>query len=65
MWLADDGQISVAGDSIYDNFVNNARIFSTLKSAGQIYKQKSVYTIVIVTHNRQQAARVSDYTALM
>ena len=23
------------------------------------------YTIVIVTHNRQQAARVSDYTAMM
>ena len=24
-----------------------------------------VYTIVIVTHNMQQAARVSDYTAFM
>jgi phosphate transport system ATP-binding protein len=28
-----------------------------------IYKLKSTYTIVIVTHNMQQAARVSDYTA--
>ena len=28
-----------------------------------IYQLKSRYTIVIVTHNMQQAARVSDYTA--
>ena len=28
-----------------------------------IYDLKSAYTIVIVTHNMQQAARVSDYTA--
>ncbi len=28
-----------------------------------IYNLKSTYTIVIVTHNMQQAARVSDYTA--
>ena len=26
---------------------------------------KSEYTVVIVTHNMQQAARVSDYTAYM
>lgn len=26
---------------------------------------KKQYTIVIVTHNMQQAARVSDYTAFM
>ena len=26
---------------------------------------KKTYTIVIVTHNMQQAARVSDYTAMM
>jgi phosphate transport system ATP-binding protein len=26
---------------------------------------KTDYTIVIVTHNMQQAARVSDYTAFM
>jgi len=30
-----------------------------------IVKLKSKYTIVIVTHNMQQAARVSDYTAFM
>ncbi len=28
-----------------------------------IYRLKKRYTIVIVTHNMQQAARVSDYTA--
>ncbi|HJR59528.1 MAG TPA: phosphate ABC transporter ATP-binding protein PstB [Vicinamibacterales bacterium] len=28
-----------------------------------VYQLKSAYTIVIVTHNMQQAARVSDYTA--
>ena len=26
---------------------------------------KNEYTIIIVTHNMQQAARVSDYTAMM
>ena len=30
-----------------------------------IYELKSEYTIVIVTHNMQQAARVSDYTAFL
>jgi len=30
-----------------------------------IYHLKERYTIVIVTHNMQQAARVSDYTAFM
>ena len=30
-----------------------------------IYELRSTYTIVIVTHNMQQAARVSDYTAYM
>ncbi len=38
---------------------------STLKIEELIYKLKSDYTIVIVTHNMQQAARVSDYTAFM
>ena len=28
-----------------------------------VYSLKSTYTVVIVTHNMQQAARVSDYTA--
>ena len=38
---------------------------STLKVEELISELKSDYTIVIVTHNMQQAARVSDYTAFM
>ena len=38
---------------------------STLKVEELIYELKSDYTIVIVTHNMQQAARVSDFTAYM
>lgn len=36
---------------------------STSKIEELIHELKSTYTIVIVTHNMQQAARVSDYTA--
>ena len=38
---------------------------STLKIEELIDELKSRYTIVIVTHNMQQAARVSDYTAFL
>lgn len=38
---------------------------STLKIEELINELKDHYTIVIVTHNMQQAARVSDYTAFM
>lgn len=38
---------------------------STLKIEELIHELKKQYTIVIVTHNMQQAARVSDYTAFM
>ena len=38
---------------------------STLKVEELIYELKSKYTIVIVTHNMQQAARVSDVTAFL
>lgn len=38
---------------------------STLKIEELINDLKDRYTIVIVTHNMQQAARVSDYTAFM
>jgi len=38
---------------------------STLKIEELIYELKSQYTILIVTHNMQQAARVSDETAFM
>lgn len=36
---------------------------STAKIEELIYELKNKYTIMIVTHNMQQAARVSDYTA--
>ncbi len=36
---------------------------STAKIEDLIFRLKKEYTIVIVTHNMQQAARVSDYTA--
>jgi phosphate transport system ATP-binding protein len=38
---------------------------STQKIEQLITELKKDYTIVIVTHNMQQAARVSDYTAFM
>lgn len=38
---------------------------STLKIEELIYELKENYTIIIVTHNMQQAARVSDFTAFM
>ncbi|MCW8884759.1 MAG: phosphate ABC transporter ATP-binding protein PstB [Motiliproteus sp.] len=38
---------------------------STLKIEELIHTLKKDFTIVIVTHNMQQAARVSDYTAFM
>jgi phosphate ABC transporter ATP-binding protein, PhoT family (TC 3.A.1.7.1) len=38
---------------------------STAKIEELIYQLKNEYTIVIVTHSMQQAARVSDFTAFM
>ena len=38
---------------------------ATQKIEDLIYKLKQEYTVVIVTHNMQQAARVSDYTAFL
>jgi phosphate transport system ATP-binding protein len=38
---------------------------ATAKIEELIHELKEQYTIVIVTHNMQQAARVSDYTAFM
>ncbi len=38
---------------------------ATAKIEELIHELKKYYTIVIVTHNMQQAARVSDYTAFM
>ena len=38
---------------------------ATAKVEELIYQLRGKYTVVIVTHNMQQAARVSDYTAFM
>lgn len=38
---------------------------ATAKIEDLIHKLKERYTVVIVTHNMQQAARVSDYTAFL
>jgi phosphate transport system ATP-binding protein len=38
---------------------------ATQKIEDLIYDLKQKYTVVIVTHNMQQAARVSDYTAFL
>ncbi len=38
---------------------------STSRIEDLLFELKSRYTIVIVTHNLQQAARISDYTAFM
>ncbi len=38
---------------------------ATAKIESLIHKLKENYTVVIVTHNMQQAARISDYTAFM
>jgi phosphate transport system ATP-binding protein len=38
---------------------------ATAKVEELIFSLRDAYTVLIVTHNMQQAARVSDYTALM
>ncbi len=38
---------------------------ATAKIEDLIHELKKSYTVVIVTHNMQQAARVSDFTAFM
>jgi phosphate transport system ATP-binding protein len=38
---------------------------ATLKIEELMQQLKQHYTIVVVTHNMQQAARVSDYTAFL
>jgi len=38
---------------------------ATLKIEELMQALKQTYTIIIVTHNMQQAARVSDFTAFM
>eukprot|EP01133_Synstelium_polycarpum_P001817 gene1817-2089_t len=55
-----EGAINLYGTNIYRKGEDVAELRRRL-----IYELKSKFTIVIVTHNMQQAARVSDYTAFM
>ena len=50
---------------LYDEPCSAIDPIATAKIEALIQKQKEKYTVVIVTHNMQQAARVSDYTAFL
>jgi phosphate transport system ATP-binding protein len=50
---------------LYDEPCSAIDPIATAKIEDLIQKQKEKYTVVIVTHNMQQAARVSDYTAFL
>ena len=41
----------------------NAEVIATARIEDLIHSLKADYTIVVVTHNMQQAARISDTTA--
>jgi phosphate transport system ATP-binding protein len=50
---------------LYDEPCSAIDPIATAKIEDLIQKQKEKYTVVIVTHNMQQAARVSDFTAFL
>jgi phosphate transport system ATP-binding protein len=50
---------------LYDEPCSAIDPIATAKIEDLIQKQREKYTVVIVTHNMQQAARVSDYTAFL
>jgi phosphate transport system ATP-binding protein len=50
---------------LYDEPCSAIDPIATAKIEALIQIQKEKYTVVIVTHNMQQAARVSDYTAFL
>ena len=47
------------------NPVQPLTLFQTSHIEDLLFDLKRRYTIVIVTHNMQQAARISDYTAFL
>lgn len=53
------------GVMLFDEPCSAIDPIATAKIEDLIEKMKENYTIVIVTHNMQQAARVADYTAFM
>ena len=54
---------SLKGAALWDEVKDELDPISTLKVEETMLKLKERYTIIIVTHNMQQASRVSDYTA--
>jgi len=50
---------------LYDEPCSAIDPIATAKIEDLIQKQREKYTVVIVTHNMQQAARVSDFTAFL
>ena len=57
-----EGQLYFKGKDLYDPALDP---IATGKIEELIYKLKEQYTVVIVTHNMQQAARVSDFTGFL
>jgi len=51
--------------TLFDEPCSGLDPISTAKIEDLMVNLKEKYTIVIVTHNMQQAARVSDYTAFL
>ena len=55
-----------AGLPLFENKILASYIINTLLTVGIVFllfKLKEKYTIIVVTHNMQQASRISDYTA--
>jgi len=62
-WMAIIRSIAIEPEVLLlDELASALEPISTLKIDEPIYELKDRYTIVIVSHNMQQAARVSDYT---
>ena len=57
-----EGNVTYRNADIYGSDVDP---IATLKIEDLMRELATDYTIVVVTHNMQQAARVSDYTAFM
>src|SRR5436190_974186 len=61
-----EGTVLLQGDDLYSSTVDPALDpIATAKIEELIHELKADYTIVTVTHNMQQAGRVSDYTAFL
>ena len=59
-----DGALAVKPDVLLmDEPASALDPIATQRIEELVYQLKKTYTIVIVTHNMQQAARVSDFTA--